>query len=160
MEKINQSVSVIFTWSIILSLFLAAGLPLIIAGAVIGNWGMLGTGIAFVVIGFYGCPLCWCAYGNKLGYKRIVFAVVKEKIYSIEKIASHLNIKPQIALDRLDTCIRNGFLVGYIREGDCIRPNVKYENSYISYKCVSCGATFEVLDTALPKCPYCSTINE
>lgn len=158
MNEINKNLSTWLTWSIIFTLFLPCGVPMIELGAVYKQWVILAFGIVFVVLGFYGMPLLWTGYGNRKSYKRIVFAVVKENILSINQIATHLNVKPNIVLDKIDTCIRNGYIVGYIREGDTLTPNVKFNSKLLTFKCTACGANFDVPSTSLPRCPYCGTI--
>ncbi len=158
MDKIKQSLRTILFWCITFTAILVCGIPLIIFGAINKQWGLLATGIAFTVIGFYGTPIIWTTYSNRNSYKRIVSAITVERLDSINKIATHLNLKEQVVLERVDFCIRQEYLIGYVREGDKIKPNVKAFTSLIGCKCLSCGATFEHDLTAQAKCPYCGTI--
>ncbi len=158
MDNVNKSVMKTFVWSMVFTIMLPAGVPMIILGAINKIWGLMGCGIAFVVLGFYGTPMLWVQYGEKKNYKRIVSAVVNERISSVKQIATHLNISEKLVVDRLDTCIRKEFLIGYVREGDLIRTNSKAFGKSVSCKCPACGATFEHLITQQAKCPYCRTI--
>ncbi len=158
MQAINRAIIKVLTWCIILTALLPLGLFMTIFGAVKGIFGLMGVGIGFLVIGFYGTPLIWVKYADAHSYKRIVRAIVTEKIYSIEKIATHLNVKNNIVLDKVDTCIRREYLLGYIRNGDEIIPNVNINANTTSYKCSACGASFETPVHSQPKCPYCGTI--
>ncbi len=158
MQAINKAINKVVTWCIILTALLPIGLFMVIFGAINSIWAMLGVGIFFTVVGFYGTPLIWVKYGDARSYKRIVSAVVVERIFSIEQIATHLNIKCKVALEKFDTCIRREFLIGYIREGDIIRPNQNMNANTASCKCSACGARFEYDISTKPKCPYCNTI--
>ncbi len=160
MNAINKAVNKILAWSIIITILLPTGIPMIIFGAINKIWGLMACGIAFTVIGFYGTPIIWVQYGDKKAFKRIVSAVVVERIYSVKEIASHLNFTEKVVIDRLDSCIRREYLIGYVRAGDIIRPNAKAFGKTVSRKCSACGATFEHEITQQAKCPYCRTIIE
>ncbi len=158
MEKVNRAINKALIWSLIITILLPVGIIMTIFGGINKIWVLLAFGIAFIVVGFYGCPLLWVKYGNSIGYKRVVSAVAVEKIYSIETIASHLNLNVKVVVEKVDTCIRREFLLGYIREGDTIRPNVNINANTIGYKCPACGARFESPLHSQPKCPYCDTV--
>ncbi len=158
MDNVKYAVNKAFVWSMVLTLLLPLGIFMTIFGAINKIWALMGIGIGCIVIGFYGCPLMWVKYGDAVSYKRIVSAIAVEKIYSIERIASHLNIKVKIVVDKVDTCIRREFLIGYIREGDSIRPNVNVYANTTGYKCEACGAQYELPINVQPKCPYCGTV--
>ncbi len=160
MDGVKRAITRIFAWSMFITLLLPIGLFMTIFGGINRIWALLGVGIACIVIGFYGCPLIWVKYANAISYKRIVSAVAVEHIFSIKQIATHLNQKENIVLDKVDACIRREYLIGYIREGDTIRPNVNVYTQTAGYKCKACGARYELPVNVQPKCPYCGTVEK
>ena len=53
-----------FRIALVLSLMLIVGVPMIVLGASNKIWAVMAIGIAFTVLGFYGCPLAWVMYGE------------------------------------------------------------------------------------------------
>ena len=51
--------------ALLLTVFLSLGIFMIIYGAYKGMGAVLGFGIAFTVLGFYGCPIAWIHYSSK-----------------------------------------------------------------------------------------------
>ncbi len=160
MDGIQKATQRALILSLAFTILLPAGIPMIIFGAVNKIWGLMGVGIAFVVIGFYATPLTWTQYADKLSYKRIAFAVAVERIYSVQQIAAHLNYKEKVVIDKLDACFRRGYLIGFIREGDLIRPNININAKTRRFRCVACGGGFDAPIDAHARCPYCGTQND
>ncbi len=158
MDNIKRAITKVTCWCIVFTALLPVGLFMTIFGAVKGQFAVMGVGIGFLVVGFYGTPLIWVKFADAHSYKRVVSAVSKEKIYSISQIATHLNLKEKVVLEKVDVCIRREFLLGYIREGDTIRPNQNINATTTGYKCEACGARFECPIHTQPKCPYCGTV--
>ena len=77
----------------IISIMFVAGIPMIIFGATNSIMAVMALGIAFVVIGFYGTPLVWIAYGSNRTLKRVVDAVLEENLTTNEEIASQLQMR-------------------------------------------------------------------
>lgn len=48
---------------------------MIIIGATNELWIVMGIGIAFVAVGFYGAPVAWSVYGSARPVRRVVHAV-------------------------------------------------------------------------------------
>ncbi len=165
MNAINKALRGSFALSMILTVMLAAGIPLIPVGfAVVG--GGFGTalgviGIAFAAVGFYGCPIAWVAYGGKKSLQRVVSAVVEEHIYEVSEIAAQLGLSEKEVRNRIDTCFKKKYFIGYKREGDrlVLNENKALEDAEHVAECPHCGARFTYKGTDI-RCPYCGSAQE
>lgn len=83
MNAVEKALKKQLIGGILLSCMFAGGIPMIILGAVYSVLPVMIPGIAFTVAGFYGAPIVWVNYGNKLGLKRIVYAVEKEHLLTV-----------------------------------------------------------------------------
>ena len=116
--------------AIILTIGLVAGIPLLVVGAVNmddnkGFVALLVIGIACVVAGFYGAPIAWTRLVTVNQELTLVKAVTEENLYTVADIAQRLSVNGKTASATLNNCIRKGYLVGYIREGDSLVLNEK-----------------------------------
>ena len=100
-------------------------------------------------------------YGNKLGLRRIVYAVDKEHLLTVQSIASQLSKSEKSVRGLLDECFRRGYLEGYIRQGDAIALNeaTAPEEKRHAAECKYCGAKFSY-QGELAVCPYCGAVNK
>ena len=157
MEVIEKALRKQFFVCMFFSVGAVAGIPAIVFGAILRWWAMLAVGAAFVLVGFYGLPFFWVAYGSKAGLKRVVFAVVREHLLSVQAISRQLNKNEAEIRTKLDKCFEKGYIVGYIREGDFLRLNTNLPPSEeeVNAECAYCGAKYSHKLTELPKCPYC-----
>ena len=112
-----------FALALILTLGLIAGIPCIVLGAI--NMGdnkgfvaLLVFGIVGTVLGFYGSPLMWTRLATVNQELTVVQAVTQEHLYTVADLAQRLSVNGKTASATLNNCIRKGYLVGYIREGD------------------------------------------
>ena len=91
MKKINKDISIKLSFGIFSAIGFVAGILLIIFGA--GKSAiMLTAGIILGINGFYGTPLWFISYGETKAIKRVVYAIEKEKIYSVKDIATQLHL--------------------------------------------------------------------
>ena len=133
--------------AIILTIGLVAGIPLLVVGAVNmddnkGFVALLVIGIACVVAGFYGAPIAWTRLVTVNQELTLVKAVTEENLYTVADIAQRLSVNGKTASATLNNCIRKGYLVGYIREGDSLVLNENRTLAPTAYTidCPRCGA--------------------
>ncbi len=165
MKKAEHTVKSLLIAALIASGLFVVGIPMIVLGAsgtFAAGWVnrlILITGIVFTAGCFYGMPILWIAYGNARELKRIVFAVEVQRLYTVERLAAHLNLSPEITRAKLNACFEKGFFSGFIREGDTLTPirDETAENALHSVECPACSARF-VFEGSSGKCPYCGTV--
>ena len=156
MEKIEKTLRTKFFAALVMSVLFVAGIPLIPVGAVNGIYPVMIVGIVFTAVGFYGTPILWTSYGATRSLRRVVFAVEKENLYSVQEIASQLSMSEKQVRGLLTDCFRKGYLEGYVREGDEIttlggdKPGGRTRAAVCPY----CGANF-TYQGRNAVCPYC-----
>ena len=123
MELAEKSKKRNFILALAFTIGLIAGIPCIVVGAT--NMGdnkgfvaLLVFGIVGTVLGFYGSPLMWTRLATVNQELTVVQAVTQEHLYTVADLAQRLSVNGKTASDTLNNCIRKGYLVGYIREGD------------------------------------------
>lgn len=151
--------------AIILTIGLVAGIPLLVVGAVNmddnkGFVALLVIGIACVVAGFYGAPIAWTRLVTVNQELTLVKAVTEENLYTVADIAQRLSVNGKTASATLNNCIRKGYLVGYIREGDSLVLNENRTLAPTAYTidCPRCGAQVTLTKNDSPHCPYCGSV--
>ena len=115
MKKVNEWLNKLLIISIVLSVLFVGGIPMIIIGATNELWIVMGIGIAFVAVGFYGAPVAWSVYGSARPVRRVVHAVTVEHLYTVQEIAAQLSLNEKDVRAHLDKCFNKNFLVGYKR---------------------------------------------
>ena len=155
---INKDLKKSLITAIVISVMFVVGIPLIIVGATKSIWVVLGIGIAFTVIGFYGTPLIWINYGNKRTLKHVVDAVMEDNLTTVEEIAKQLQIRDRLARDYVTTGIRKKYITGYIFNGSVLTPNQKEapKKKISTNKCLNCGGTLQKDETGY-RCIYCGS---
>ena len=150
--------------AIVLTIGLVAGIPLRVVGAVNmddnkGFVALLVIGIACVVAGFYGAPIAWTRLVTVNQELTLVKAVTEENLYTVADIAQRLSVNGKTASATLNNCIRKGYLVGYIREGDSLVLNENRTLAPTAYTidCPRCGAPVTRPKNDSPRCPYCGS---
>ena len=151
--------------AIILTIGLVAGIPLLVVGAVNmddnkGFVALLVIGIACVVAGFYGAPIAWTRLVTVNQELTLVKAVTEENLYTVADIAQRLSVNGKTASATLNNCIRKGYLVGYIREGDSLVLNENRTLAPTAYTidCPRCGAQVTLTKNDSPRFPYCGSV--
>lgn len=152
--------------AIVLSVAFVVGIPLTVVGAInLKSFGLtlMIIGIVFCVCGFYGTPIAWTSYGNKIQYKRTIDAITVENLRSVSEIASHINRPQKSVLKDIQTAIQNFELVGFTLDGDTIKrfERKAEESVQVSVVCPNCGGINycnELEKSA--KCAYCGRIIE
>lgn len=165
MEAIVKSKRKAFILSVILSVFLIAGVPMIIVGAINGGLYriMMGFGIVMTVLGFYGTPLSWVGYAGKSKRLAIVRSIEVDKVYDIAALCRMYNMNHKLMVGEISKAIEKGALKGLLFNKDytALIYNDDFYSSVESYKkaakCVFCGALVEFNGRG-GKCPYCGNI--
>ena len=158
MKEVNAYLNKLLIIALIMTVIFVGGIPMIPIGAVNEIWAVMGVGIAFVAVGFYGTPIAWSVYGSARPLKRIVAAVTEEHLYTVQEIAAQLSMNEKNVRAHLDKCFNKGFLKGYKRDGDSIvlNENIAADKREKFYECPYCGAKFTYTgDNA--RCPYCGS---
>lgn len=156
MEQMEKMIKKSFNVALTVTILFVIGIPLIPIGAVNKIWALMIIGIVFTAFGFYGIPLFWISYGNKVSTKRLIFAIEVEHIYTVSQLAEQL-AKPEAEVrELLNTCFQKCYLVGYRRDGDTIVLNegVPLAEKMHTTTCPNCGATFSHKGTEAV-CPFC-----
>ena len=158
MKAVNGYITKLMITAIVLSVMFVAGIPMIIVGATKSIPAVLGIGIAFTAVGFYGTPLAWTMYGSSRVLARIVYAVTEEHLYTVQEIAAQLSLSEKEVRAHLDKCFNKNFLPGYKRNGDTIllNENIAAANKEMSAECPYCGAKF-TYTAQNARCPYCNS---
>ena len=161
MEKINNKSKCLFIISIISSLLFVLGIPMIILGAVNDITIVMILGIIFTAINFYAIPLLWIRYATIQNYKRLIFCIVNENIYSVEQLSLHLSLNINETKKRIQYCFGKGYLIGYLFNGTNIllNDNINHKDKLIFVQCKNCGASYTFSKQEQGFCPYCNTLN-
>lgn len=159
MKPIAKAVRSSFILALVLSAALVAGIPAIILGATNQIWAVMAIGIVCTVLGFYGCPVAWVAYGGKRSLYRLVHAVTDEHIYTVAELAQQLSISEKEVRSKLTVCFQKNYLPGYKRSGDeiLLNENEALSETLYAAECPHCGAKFSHKGTKAA-CPYCGTL--
>lgn len=154
-----------FILALVFTIGLVAGIPCIVLGAV--NMGdnkgfvaLLVFGIVGTVLGFYGSPLLWTRLATVNQELTLVKAVTQEHLHTVADLAQRLSVNGKTASATLNNCIRKGYLVGFIREGDQLVLNENRALAPTTYavQCPYCGASLTVQKGDSAKCPYCGSV--
>lgn len=158
MKKINNAINGMKIAGIVLAVMLAGGIPMIIVGASNEIYAVMGIGIAFTALGFYGTPTAWALYASALPLRRVVSAITQENLCSVQEIAAQLGMSEQQARGYIDQAFNKGYLIGYKRSGDMIllNDNLPQNKREKVAECPYCGAKF-TYTSENARCPYCNS---
>lgn len=154
-----------FILAIILTVGLIAGIPCIVVGAI--NMGdnkgfvaLLVFGIVATVLGFYGTPLAWTRLATLNQELTLVQAVTAEHLHTVADLSQRLNTNGKQTSAILNNCIRKGYLVGFIREGDrlVLNENRALAPTKLELVCSHCGASVQLEKGETSRCPYCGSV--
>lgn len=151
-----------FCIALALSLMLIVGVPMIVLGASNKIWAVMAIGIAFTVLGFYGCPLAWVMYGEARFRASLVSAIECEGTVTAEGLAAQFGKPKNKIVADIRKLMEKRFLVGYVFDGEVLsfaekkeRPRERIQIG----KCPSCNAVMEYADGKV-MCPYCGYVRE
>lgn len=151
--------------AILLTLGLIVGIPLIVVGAINmdenkGFAALLAVGIVLVVAGFYGSPVAWARLGTLNQELTLVQAVTNEHLHTVADLSQRLSMNGKQTSATLNSCIKKGYLTGFIREGDTLvlNENRALAPTTLTVDCPRCGATFTLQKGDTARCPYCGSV--
>lgn len=155
--KIDKDFKKILIFSILASISLPIGVPLIIIGAS-KTWILLTLGIIMAVFGFYGAPILWVYYGNLRTTKQVVNSILEENLTNTKEIASHLQMTEKKVKEIINNSIKKGYLTNLIFDGENLTVNNKMKLKYNDRKnkCPNCGGLLEQTSDGTV-CPYCGS---
>ncbi len=158
MKEVNRYVNAMLITAIALTVMFVCGIPMIILGAGNKIYAVMGIGIAFTAIGFYGMPIGWVFYANNLAVRRVVIAVAEENLLTVQEISAQLTMGEPNVRACLDKAFNKGFLKGYKRRGDVITLNDNVPENWREKvaECPNCGAKFTYTSSGA-RCPYCNS---
>ena len=157
MKNLNGKISLYFILSLLFTIFLPAGIVLIIMGASKSTL-MLVAGIIMVILGFYGAPILWIKYGEMKSNKRVLQAIEIDKIFTVKEIAEQLNQPEADVRGKINNLIVNRFLIGYLfkNENELVLNEKKALNR-TKNSCPCCGGKM-VIEDNMEKCEYCGYV--
>ncbi len=161
MKAVEKTLKKLLFFSVLCSCLFVAGIPMIVVGASQSVLAVMIAGIVFTAGGFYGVPVLWVAYAERCSLKRIVYAVEKERLLTVQSIAAQLSRPEKLVRKQLGDCLRKGYLEGYVRQGDAFSVNaaaVDDDAELHAAECRYCGAKFSYRGK-IALCPYCGAVN-
>ncbi len=163
MKKLKRDQNRALAIALIMTLMLVAGIPAIPVGFALGYTAVGVAGIVCTVIGFYGCPVAWVAFGGYVPLKRLVYAVEEENILTVPELSAHLRRSEKDVKASIARAIDKLYLQGYLFDGVNLTPNTKKktnaDGAAHTGKCPSCGAPLPLPPAGAKyiQCPYCDT---
>ena len=161
-SKLKKAINKQLAVAILLTIGLPLGITLIIIGATNKDAGalykaMLGIGIAFTVLGFYGAPIAWVKYGPQKKYSRIIDAIKREGFRDTNDIAKHLSMQPADVQSAVQVCIEKQYLTDYTIDETRIVPlnNRPDDLGMYTVECPYCGGITQTSNNLQVKCEYC-----
>lgn len=138
---------------ILFSVLTAAGIPMIVIGAVNSWFWLMVPGIVFTVTGFYGLPVGWSAWGAAVGRKNILRIIVQEELTLVADIAAASGKSVASVKSNIDRLLTYGRLRGYKLNPDktSLIKLVKQEKK-AGFKCMNCNAP---VSGKQDSCEYC-----
>ena len=145
--------------AILLTIFLPAGILLIIFGAD-KNAFMLIAGIVMTVAGFYGAPVAWTKIGDVKRRAFVYRLIMQENMYTVTDIATQTGYTPEVVSDYIKTLISQGYITGFFfKDGKLILNTNKKQTEDTSekIKCPACGGKMSY-DGLNYVCEYCGHV--
>lgn len=166
MDGIRKVMEKSFWKAVIYSILLAAGIPMIVFGAIEGFghhnllmiWVFI-AGILFTVTGVVFVPILWVKYAKKKRLCRLAIVISGMTDSTIDIIGDTVGRTQQETRDDVRTLLRNGWLPGYtfVDQEDRVKRTDSLDIHHAV--CVYCGASFEFKGTD-SKCPYCGRFHK
>ena len=159
MDKLHKDIKKYAILSVIFTAFFPIGAIMLGVGLSMKTPGLWGTGIGFLVLGFYGAPSCWTVvFAPTKALEKVVNAVHNQHLYTVNEIAAQLGCRERTVRDQLDICFRRGYLPQYKRNGDHIEANFNRDilSAVHAAECPNCGAKYTFAPDD-PRCPYCGS---
>ncbi len=162
MDKYKRDLKILLAFSLILTIGFCVGIFGIIFGAVKGFSALLIIGIVLTVVGFYGMPIIWLAYGQTKSYQIVLSLILDQNIYSVADISNQLSLNQKNVNAIIYKLIQKEYLVGYIFKNGVLElnRNVKQEKRHSEkIKCPNCSG-FMDFDGVNYVCQYCGNVQK
>lgn len=143
--------------SIIASIGFVVGIPAIIFGAIYGGAYiiLMVVGIILTVIGFYGSPILWVNYAEKVRQCSIYEMITVDGITDINTIASSTGIiNAKRVEETINILIQKRYLTGYKIVNSELSEAVP--TNKVVNKCPNCGANM-TKENGKWVCKYCNS---
>ena len=108
MEKLEKKVRTFTIVGILLLIAFIAGIPMTVLGATKGITALLVIGIVFIVAGFYVSPIMLVQVTEKRKLKRVIMAVEKQNLYSVDDIAAGTGLNQKAVRGYLNESMQKG----------------------------------------------------
>lgn len=159
MKNYNSAVTKMLILAFVLTIFLPAGILLIIFGAG-NNTFMLVCGIVMTVLGFYGSPISWGKYAD-CKHKAFVYRLItSENMYTVEDISAQTTYPPEKVTDYINSLISKGYITGFFFKAGKLILNTnkkQTEDTSVKIKCPACGGKMRY-DGLNYVCEYCGHV--
>ena len=160
MDGIRKVTSRNFWRAVIWSILLAAGVPMIVFGAIMGakgnilGWFIMAAGIIFTAVGLVFVPIFWVKYVHKKRLCRLAIVISGMTDSTIDIIGDTVGRSQEETREDVRILLRNGWLPGYtfVDQEDRVKRTSSLDIHHAV--CNYCGASFEFKGTD-SKCPYC-----
>ena len=94
MDKLHKDIKKYAILSVIFTAFFPIGAIMLGVGLSMKTPGLWGTGIGFLVLGFYGAPSCWAvAFAPTKALEKVVTAVNKHHLYTVTGVAAQVGCR-------------------------------------------------------------------
>lgn len=159
MAKIKSSARLWLLIALITSVSFVAAIPLIIISASGGIKWLLIVSIILAAHGFYGTPMYWMAFASKKELSNILALIEVQKLRSVKDISQQTGKDIEYLSEKIRYLISNGYLTGYIFDGEAIKKFVPENEGpkMTNGVCPSCGAPVTLSDGE-GQCEYCGTV--
>ena len=138
---------------ILLSVLSVVSIPGIVLGFYFHILYIAIPSIVFVVIGFYGLPMGWVAYGSLRERNGLFQAITQDGITTISDLANTFGKKVKYIENKVAELMKKRYLVNYKFNDDKTEiVEVEKKQPIKKYLCPYCGAKLAKDDL---KCPYC-----
>jgi hypothetical protein len=110
--------------------------------------------IVFVVTGFYGLPLGYINWAEKITNRNYISVILSDGILDMRSLANNFGKKEKYVQTRVSTLLQKRYLPGLSFNADktALVTVVKAKPAAQKHLCLYCGAVLKKDDTA---CPYC-----
>lgn len=147
MKTLTKNLRTALVVAVLLSAALPIGIACTLLGATNAQYAVTGVGIAFIVAGFYGCPIAWIKCVETIALKKTLSAIEKERLCTIEEIATMIDKSEKETLRLVRKALSSGYLSGYkLVENARLEPNRNPAPTPARYsiRCDACGALVSI----------------
>ncbi len=160
MQKINQSIRLLFAFALALSVGFPAGVLCIVFGAANGIPALLVTGIVLAVLGFYVMPILWLKFADRRHDRALLLMIEHDRLLTVADLAAQTGYSFDDVRNRIKRLIASRALVGYLLRDDLLlSADAKKHAETNTKKCSCCGAPM-TFDGIKFLCEYCQNVEQ